>query len=335
MGMHHKLIFKGGANNMPQPAKSDVHVNRPLTNISVAFIQDASDFVASRVFPVVPVMKQSDRYFVYDKKQWFRTSAQKRAPGSESAGGGYDIDNTPNYFADVWAVHKDVDDQTRANADIPIDMDRDATAFVTQQLLLRREIEWAANYFTTGVWDTDFTPVTLWDASGSDPVADVRAQKRVIMQNTGKMANKLVVSPDVDDVLKDHEAVLDRIKGGALPNNQAIVRNQQLAQLFEIDEYLVANAVQDTAVEGAAASMDHIMTRDALLVHAAPRPSILTPSAGYTFAWVGLFGAGAAGNRISRFRMEHLKSDRVEGEMAWAQKVVAPELGVFFDNVKA
>ena len=64
-----------------------------------------------------------------------------------------------------------------------------------------------------------------------------------------------------------------------------------------------------------------------------PSPSLLTPSGGYTFAWTGLFGGAAAGARIKRFRMEALASDRIESEMAWDQKLVAPELGVFFNDI--
>src|SRR5271166_4263309 len=140
---------------MPQPTRSDVHVNKPLTNISIAYIQRAQDFIADKVFPIVPVMKQSDRYFVYTKDYWFRTGATKRGPASESAGGGFHVDNTPNYFADVWAFHQDVDDQTRANADQPLDMDRDAVLFVTQNLLLRREIQFMNQYMQTGIWTGD------------------------------------------------------------------------------------------------------------------------------------------------------------------------------------
>ena len=107
---------------MPQPTASDVHVNAPLTNISIAFLQDLDGFVARKVFPEVPVKKQSDRYYVYDKKQWFRSDAKVRAPGTESAGSGFTVDNTPTYFCSVRAVHKDVDDQIRSNADAVIDL---------------------------------------------------------------------------------------------------------------------------------------------------------------------------------------------------------------------
>src|ERR1035437_514376 len=137
---------------MPQPTVSDVHVNKPLTNISIAYIQDAKDFVADKVFPIVPVMKQSDRYFVYTKAYWFRTEAKVRADATESAGSGFEVDNTPSYYAPVVAVHKDVGDQIRANADTPLDMDRDATLFVTQQLLLKREKDFFNKFFTIDTW---------------------------------------------------------------------------------------------------------------------------------------------------------------------------------------
>ncbi len=96
---------------MTQPTNSAVHVDAALTNISVAFLQNANHFAAGRVFPNVPVSKQSDRYFVFDRGDFNRDEAEVRAPGTESAGGGYELDNTPTYFANVYAFHHDVPDQ--------------------------------------------------------------------------------------------------------------------------------------------------------------------------------------------------------------------------------
>jgi len=45
-----------------QPTSSGVHVDAVLTNISVAYIQNAMNFIAGRIFPTVPVTKQSDGY---------------------------------------------------------------------------------------------------------------------------------------------------------------------------------------------------------------------------------------------------------------------------------
>src|SRR5512137_184883 len=118
---------------MPQPTAGDIHVNAPLTNISIAYIQQATNFVADRVFPIVPVQFQANRYYVYDRAEWFRDQAQERAAGTESAGGGWKVDNTPTYAARIYAIHKDIDDPTRADADAMINLDRDATEWVTQQ----------------------------------------------------------------------------------------------------------------------------------------------------------------------------------------------------------
>lgn len=318
---------------MPQPTRSDVHVNRPLTNISTAYIQKASDFIADKVFPIVPVMKQSDLYFTYDKSYWFKTQSQKRAPSTESAGSSYKVEANTTYFADVYAVHKDVDDQTRANQDQPLDLDRDATMFVTQQNLLKREKIFVNNYLKTGIWTgaADFTPSTLWSASGSDPISDIDTQKQTIKSKTSYMPNTLIVTPDVFFILKNNALVLDRIKY----TQRAIVTEDLLAALFGVEKFLVAWAVEDTAHDNQASSLGYLKSKAGLLVYSAPAPSILQPSGGYTFAWNGLFGAGASGNRVMSFRMEQLKSDRIEGEMAFDLKQVGADLGCYLNAVIA
>lgn len=322
---------------MSQPTRSDVHVNRPLTNMSIAYIQSAKDFVADKVFPALPVMKQSDRYFSYTKDFWFRAAAAKRAPSSESAGGGFAIDNTPNYFADVWAWHTDVSDQIRANADAPLDLDRDATMFVTQVMLLRREIQFAAGYITTGVWSGfqagGYAPNVdgngFWGAANSNPMADVDEMKSSVKSKTGFTPNTLIVSADVFYALRNNASVLDRIKY----TQRGIVTEELLAALFGVDKFLVASAVLNSAQEGAAGSFDYLIANKGLLVYSNPTPSIMQPSGGYIFSWQGLFGAGAQGNRIKTFRMEHLESDRIEGEMAFDMKCVGADLGVYIKNI--
>ncbi len=82
-----------------QPTVADVHINRPLTDVSVAFMQNATDFVADRVFPTVPVAKQSDLYFVYEREDWYRSQAERRAPGTESAGSGWNLYETEAVLA--------------------------------------------------------------------------------------------------------------------------------------------------------------------------------------------------------------------------------------------
>lgn len=316
---------------MPQPTASDVHVNGPLTQISIAYLQDQNDFIANKVFPNVPVAKQSDNYFTYPKQQWFRTDAKERPVSSESAGSGYE-QSTDTYNAKIYALHKDVDDSIRANADSPLDLDRDAAEFVTRGLMLRREKDWAAKYFITGLWTgsstgTDIVPSTKWDVSGSTPIKDVRTEITAMKKKTGFKPNTFVMGEDVWAALQDNADFLDRIA----ITQRKIVTTDLLATVLGVERVMIAGAVEDTANEGGTPSMDYVFSKDALLCYSAPRPSILLPSAGYTFSWTGYLGASADGLRTLRFRIDRLRSDRIEGEMAYDQKVVAADLGAFFD----
>lgn len=320
------------------PTPGDVHVDRPLTNISVAWLQDATRYIADRVFPIVPVAKQGDKYFVFDRADWLRAVAEVRGPSTESAGGGFRV-STDTYFADVYAYHKDVDDQVRGNQDAPLNMDRSATQFSTQACVTRRELDWATDFFATGVWTTERAGVASgptgtqflrWDVANSTPIVDLRGGIQAISRMTGYRPNILVLGSDVWNTVQDHADFVDRVKAGQTPGGPAIVNLNALAAVLEIPRVVVAEAVMNTGPEGGTESTDFILGKHALLAYANPAPAIDQPSAGYIFAWTGLLGAGAAGNRIKRFRIEKEASDRVECEMAYAQKKVSADLGAFF-----
>lgn len=335
--------FGPGSVAKSQPTPGDVHVNAPLTQISVAFLQEMDGFIADQVFPNIPVSKQSDIYWFYPQGNFLRSQAAERAPASESVGTGYDVDKTKTYFAKPKAIHHDIPDQTRGNADPAINADRDATELVMRQLAIKREVDWATAFFTTSVWTgstsgSDITPGTLWSAAGSTPFQDIDAQRVSVKKKSGGFwPNTLVLGSDVWSILKHHPETLDRIKGGATSDTPAIVKLQQLAAELELERVLVADAVYNPNAEGATAANAFVVgAKSALLCYSAPRPSMMAPSAGYIFSWTGYLGdAGPAGQRIKRFRMEQIAADRVEGEMAYDMKVVAAELGCFFSGVVA
>ena len=335
-----------------QPSRSDVHVNRPLTNISIAFLQSADAFVASQVFPNIPVGKQSDAYFTYDRGEFNRDEMEERAPGTESSGGSYQI-GTDTYFARTRAYHKDVPDQVRANADDPISLDREATEFITRKGLIKREVTWAAAYFTAGdpgdTWTFDvdgaaarsaaFDPtsaanndVIFWDDASSTPIEDIRLLKRHVLESTGFMPNTLTLGRAVFDALIDHPDIVGRLDRGQTDGPAKATRDS-LAALFEVENVLVMDAIQNTAKEGQTAVHAFIGGKHALLSYRPTTPGIMTPSAGYTFSWTGFLGTGADGMRIKRFRMVHLESDRVEIDMSYDQKKVSADLGAFFGSI--
>ena len=320
---------------MPQPSINQVHIDAILTNASVAYIQSADNFIANKVFPIVPVDKQSNLYFKYTKEDWFRDDARLRADGSEAATSGYGL-TTDNYYADVYAVKKAVGDQTMANFDNPLDPMRDAAKFTAQLILNRMEQQFVTDFITTGIWGQDYTGVSgspstnefkQWsDLANSDPIQDIELGKAKILSTTGFEANKLVLGYDAYRVLRNHPDIIDRVKytGRDVPDTQ------YLATLFGVDEVLVAKAVKNTANEGQTGSFSFSFGKSALLVHSASSPSLLTPSAGYSFQWRGVSEGLGLTVGTKQYRLEQNAATYIESQVAFDNKLVAADLGVYF-----
>ena len=320
------------------PKMQEAHVDRALTNMSVAYLQDATNYVADKVFPIVPVKRQADLYYIYNTGDFLRDEAQARGAISESAGGDYDL-STDTYYCKKYAFHKDVSPEERVNYDEPLDADKDAQIFVSQKMLIRREMEWASKFFKSGVWSKEIAgaaavstgKVVYWNDDASTPIQDITNEAVAMAAKTGFRPNTLVLSPHVFNALKNHYDVLDRVKY----TETGIVTTSLLASLFEVDKVYVAWAVVNAGTKGASDDVGFIMGKNALLCYSNPNPSLRTPSAGYIFAWTGLMGAGAYGNRIVRLPMDllGLGVERIEGEIAFDAKKVSDDLGVFFKDI--
>lgn len=335
---------------MPSPTVRDVHVDAILTQLSVAYRQNAANFIAGSIFPEIPVDKQSDLFYVYDKGDWFRDEAELRPPGTESAGSGYRV-NKDTYTCPVYAFHKDIDDQTRANYDNPLNPDRDAVDFVTNRMLMRQERDWASACFGTGKWGLDLTGVNSapstnqflrWNDASSTPVEDIEGSKVTMLSTTGFLPNTLVLGYEVFRYLKQHPAIYNRLKYTSSEN----ITVEILARMFEVDRVVVATSIVNTgnrnaadgAVNGTGGgnnTFSFVHGKHALLMYVAPTPSLMTPTAGYRFAWRGVSDGLGQTVGISRFRMPELRSERIESQQAWTNKIIAKDLGIFFNTAVA
>ena len=322
------------------PNQKQAHIDRALSNISTAYIQGADKFIASKVFPIIPVKRQSDVYYTYDKGDFMRDEAQVRANSTESAGGDYDVKVSAPYYCQVQSFHKDVSPQDKANYDVPLNADIDAMEYVTEKMLIRREMTWASKFFTKGVWTTevagvDASPATnqlvKWSKETSTPIEDITNYCIKVASQTGYRPNTLVLSPTVYNALAQHFDIIDRIKY----TQKGVITSDLLATLFGVEHIHVAWAVVNSAAKGTKDNIDFIMGNNALLCFVEPKPGLKKPSAGYIFSWSGFDGSGAYGSRIVRLPMDilGLGTERIEGEMAFDAKVIGQDLGVFFADI--
>ncbi len=320
---------------MAQPHRSQISVDQSLTNIAVANFQAASNFIAPEFAPLVPVDKQSGRYFIFDQAWYRKPQSQKRAPATESVGTGYQV-SFDTYFADVWALHHDVPDQDRDNADSPLNLDADALGILEQDMLIRRELECASALFADSVWTgsstgADITLGTTWDNVASTPIEDIDLQKEAILENTGQDANVLVLGYSVFRNLKNHEDLLDRVKY----TQRGVITEDLMAGLFGVDKVLVARASRNTLQEGDGDNEDFIFNQnDAVLLHVAQSPGLRIPSAAYIFTWTGHI-PNAFGIAAGREDVPLSKATRIELEMAMDFKVVSATLGAKWDAAVA
>jgi hypothetical protein len=81
--------------------------------------------------------------------------------------------------------------------------------------------------------------------------------------------------------------------------------------------------------------MQYILGNNALLCYTTNAPRLRTATAGYTFTWTGLMGAAAWGGRINRIPnpLLGIGTERIEAEICYDMKVIAADMGVFFENV--
>lgn len=329
------------------PEGRSLYINQPLTTISTAFGQ-AGNWIAPQVFPTVPVARQGDLYWHYPQGDWKRTIAGVRAPATESPGGGWEME-TKSYFAHVYAVHKDVDDQTRTNAvGGGFNLDADAARWVTEQLGVKRDRLFVDSYLRTGVWTggvgigggadgADLTGAATagantfvqFDRSGSDPIGLITGQQLGMARLTGFRPNVLVMGPAVYTALLNNQSIIERVKY----SGSGFLTEDVIRQALGVPRLVVTWTTENIAPRGAADNIQFMNSKTMLLTYAAPAPGLQTLSGGYIFSWNGFLGAGAFGSRIKRFRMEEISSDRVEGEMAFDMKVVSAQVGVFFTSV--
>lgn len=330
---------------MPQPTGRDLYdYNEPLTNISVAYMQEATGFIAKTFAPIVPVRKESGVYYKYTKDFWLREGMKKRPRATEAEGGGYEVTPSTPYVIDKWSEKKDIADEDRTNTQDPLDADEDAALWLGEQAMIRRERLFAEKALVTGVWGRDRqgkasgetgTQFRQFNDAASIPVEVVSGSCDYVHSQTGRRPNKISMGREVYSWLKLHPDILARVQYGAAPGNPAVVTKQVLAQIFEVEELHVMDGVYCSTAEGAStATYAFIGGKNILLGYVAPRPSLRMPSALYTLAWTEIDGAGPDGQRVKKIRMPLKDADRVELDLYTTVEIVAADCGeLLYDAV--
>jgi hypothetical protein len=310
------------------PTINDVQQIEPvLTNILTAYFQSESRFIADRVFPGVPVDKDSGTFYTFDKKYWFSDEMKRRAPGQKYPRGEFGV-GTDTFKTEQWALAKEIVDEAQANSQLPMSLERAAVRWLGLKALIRKERMWASSFMTTGVWATDDSLSNKWsDTTNGDPVKDIATARRAMSHLTGFRPNVLIMGEIVRDRLIEHPDIAERVK--YVQRATADNLEGALGELFRVPRILIGEAIFNSANEGQAEVMAPLFDDDALLLYVTDAPSIEEPSAGYSFHWAP---GGGLGTIQPPYRDEEAQADLVRFKMQLVYKKVASDLGYFFPD---
>ena len=325
---------------MPMLTPSQVHLDVPLTNLTVAYAQEASGFIADKVFGTVSVSKQSDKYYKYDREGLRHGDVKVLAPRTEVNRVGMAL-STDNYFADVRGLGMDFDEQTLANEDTMLEIRSQGANVLMEKIMIDREVRWADTFFKAGVWGTETTPANLWsDYTNSTPIVDVTNARRAMqLKSGGYKPNVMVVGKAVRDILVNHPDILARLNGGATVSNTALITDAKLAEIFEVEQFLVMEAVYNDAKEGLTDNIDFIGGKHAMLAYKPSSMGLRTPASGAIFTWDSIPGVSGLGITVESFSDDALKrqqvAEMIQVKCADDMKVIGADLGYFFKDIVA
>lgn len=233
---------------MAAPTVSNVHVDQPLTNLSIGY--NPAGFVAESVLPVMNVNFESDKYYVWDRQSAFQEYEALRADGTEAKVVEFGL-TAEAYLAEEYALATKVTDREVDNADSVLRL-RESKARRLQNLLLLQQEKRVAELLTTaGNYDgnTD-TPSVKWDASSGtiDIEGDLDDAKEAVRQVIGMEPTDIIIPPSIAKVVKKNSTVRELIK---YTQNDLLVNGDLPPTLFNLRVH-IPGAISTSSTEGAA-----------------------------------------------------------------------------------
>lgn len=329
-----------------QIQKGTFKPNIYLTNLSMAYFQQASRYVAKALFPICPVQLSSARFYKFSKADLLRDNVSRKPQfGKVTPAQMGQLDESYSCYVDQIIVGIDQIanlNYQRTNAPGVADPRRAKVKFIAEQMLLHQDIVFAENFFKPGVWANEWTGgdqyvkadktfIKFTDANG-DPIVFFDDLCTEIEQSTGRRPNRLGLGKETFNALKAHPAVLERVKFGGSSANPATVNERVLAELFGIEKVVVLSSIYNAAPVGAGEDMNFICDpKAAILAYATNTPAIDEPSAGYIFTW-DMLGNGQYMPTLQWEGEDGTHSEFIEGLFSADMKKTADDLAIFLKD---
>ena len=248
-----------------------------------------SEFVASYLFPAVPVNLRGGNIITFGK-EGFMLYGTQRAPGENTKRVSFGYSGSPFALVDYSLEGLlPMEIQQEAMNGPGIDMSAGTISEVSDIMALRLEKQsadiarTAASYAASNKFAPSGTAKWSDISSGvSDPIANIETAKEAIRASTGKRPNTLVMGAAVMVSLRQHPKIVDRIKY----TGRDIATPELLASLFGVARVVVGDGIYSN---DAGTAFTDVWGKDVVLAYTnlASAQSRGAPSYGYTYQLSG------------------------------------------------
>lgn len=299
--------------------------------LAVAVGYRNTKLIADDVLPRKPVGAPEFRYHKYPIGEMFTVPetkvGRKGKPNEVELTAIEATDKVQDHALDDGVPIQDVE-AAKSQEGLP-DPEKRAAMSLTELIALAREKRTADLVFAAATYAAGNKAVlagaTQWSDPASDPVGAILAAFDAMVMRP----SVAVLGRAVHTKISTHPKICKAVFGNN--TDAGIVTRRQLAELFELDDWLVGEGWINTAKKGQAAVLARCWGKHAAFLHRNPNADTLT---GTTYGLTAQWGGKIAGSEYDKnIGMRGGMQVRV-GESV-KELVLANDLGYFFENAVA
>lgn len=306
---------------------TDAQFDEVLTKRAIALMEGREDFaVVNGAIPMIPTTVFNGNYKVWSASDFRRRNVEKRASGTEFKRVNLGV-KEKQFSCEQEGYEIPIADRNRLENEM-----EDTTAKMVEDAYANFDIRLAekltsANFSNNKVGTTDFVK---WDASNSNPIADIKKFKAEIKLALGVNPDSLLITEDVYTALTENATILARLRTDA----DKEITLEKLAKFFGLDNiYVMAGAETKTADGQDEQEIGLIKSNVALLYYKGKVAGATNPSAVKCFYNTNTYGAGTNGIIIQTYREERITADVARVVQDFTIVVSMPEGAILLTSV--
>lgn len=302
----------------------------PLTNVSQAYRNDPTQFIAEQVAPVVVVPKKNFNIYFYGKENLKQVVDDTRTRFGDTRQAQFSVSSTAFGPLRSHELMDGIDFDQDTMTEAPLDLEVDIVNFLSDQMALTKELALATTLADTTklTINTTLSGTSQWsDYANSTPFEDLKTAAQQLRLNGLKPANTLILSYYTFSILQQHPDLIERVKYSNVAS-LTLELMQSLFNQFGVSQILVSGAVYDTAAEGQTASDSFVWGKHCWLAFITPNPGLRQVNGAYHFTL-------DQGRYVDSWFEQKKKTKWVRNNDYYHAEVVGPEAFYLIKNAVA